>query len=412
MIRRAYSHSCPHCGGIKNTVKLPSCQRGDVKALALIGVIALADDDTSPLSVGEGPEDQPLSKAYLNVIKTLFKDGAPDGIDEATTLENVKTFMSGVFEGYGQNFDTVKWNSPDHEKLLHLEKNVYQFSGAKNWQMLRDLTSAIKQDGKILPYREYRTKALAIIGEYQGNWLNTEYNAAIAGAQMASKWVDYSAHPEALLEYRTMEDTHVRPEHAELNGIIRPVNDKFWDTYYPPNGWNCRCTVIRLNDGKETKEKDVPYPEIPKMFATNLAKTGLLFPKGSAYYIGTPANIENANLNIQRNDLTKWAQKNLQGNKYPSAIGDITVNGTGINKFFNQPHKNVFEKNIAVYNLPDILNTAKLFDKSEDTTGKFKQLYYMTTKIAGKKNYIVVRETFQGEKNFYTIQDNNKKEKG
>ena len=266
MIRRAYAHTCPHCGGCHTSPDL-------------------SDDSSATADQG----DVDLSRAYLNVIKTVFKGSLNDNeIDEKTTLENAQTFMKGIFEGYGQDFETVKWNSPDYHKLLHLEQNVYSFSGAKNWQMLRDLTDAIKEGDVILPYRQFRTKALSIIGEYQGAWLQTEYNAAIAGAQMAGKWVDYSAHPNALLEYRTIEDTRVRPEHAELNGITRPVDDKFWDTYYPPNGWNCRCTTIRLNDGAETKKSDLTHPDIPRMFQVNLGKEGLVFPKSSPYYIGVP----------------------------------------------------------------------------------------------------------------------------
>jgi len=200
--------------------------------------------------------------------------------------------MKGVFEGFGGNFSNIEWGSPDYQKLAHLERNVYQFSGAKNWHQLRDLTSAIREGDKILPYREFRNKALTILDEYQGNWLKTEYNAAIAGSQMASKWTDFEKHPDALLEYRTMEDARVREEHRLLDKVTRPVGDNFWKTHYPPNGWNCRCTVIRLNEGKATPEKKIPFVEIPKMFQVNLGQEGLVFPKGSAFFVGIPKDVK------------------------------------------------------------------------------------------------------------------------
>lgn len=36
---------------------------------------------------------------------------------------------------------------------------------------------------------------------------------------------------------------HPRPEHEAWDGIILPVDDEWWLTHYPPNGWFCHCTV-------------------------------------------------------------------------------------------------------------------------------------------------------------------------
>lgn len=49
------------------------------------------------------------------------------------------------------------------------------------------------------------------------------------------------------LRYNTMGDARVRPAHRAWEGITRPVDDPFWDTHYPPNGWRCRCTVEQLS---------------------------------------------------------------------------------------------------------------------------------------------------------------------
>ncbi|MCD8288564.1 MAG: hypothetical protein LUC26_01440 [Prevotella sp.] len=54
-------------------------------------------------------------------------------------------------------------------------------------------------------------------------------------------------------------ERRVRPEHAKLNGITLPFSHRFWDEYYPPNGWNCRCTVVQVRKEKYpvTDEGDV-----------------------------------------------------------------------------------------------------------------------------------------------------------
>ena len=44
-------------------------------------------------------------------------------------------------------------------------------------------------------------------------------------------------------QYMTMEDDRVRPEHAELDGLILPADSPFWLDHYPPWDWGCRCLV-------------------------------------------------------------------------------------------------------------------------------------------------------------------------
>lgn len=249
---------------------------------------------------------------YQQVLKAIYQGKIPaDQVDQATTLQTAQTLMKGVYEGFGGDFTSIQWNTPDYDKLMHLERNVYQFSGAKNWQMLRELTSAMVDGSRVVPFAEFKSKAVTILGEYD-RFLRTEYNAAVAGSQMASKWVDIektaetrkeAGLPEPLLEYRTAGDARVREEHRALHGIIRPVSDHFWTTYYPPNGWNCRCTVIRLNEGRKTSQKETnrAMAEVTPQrgFNVNLAQEGFVFAPNSPYYIGLPRAVRD-----QVNELT------------------------------------------------------------------------------------------------------------
>lgn len=56
----------------------------------------------------------------------------------------------------------------------------------------------------------------------------------------------------------------MRPEHAALHGVTLPITDTFWETYYPPNGWNCRCTVVQVRKSK--------YPQTPHDEAMQLGE--------------------------------------------------------------------------------------------------------------------------------------------
>ena len=49
------------------------------------------------------------------------------------------------------------------------------------------------------------------------------------------------------LRYTAVMDERTRPEHAAWHGTILPVDDEWWETHTPPNGWNCRCRLIPLS---------------------------------------------------------------------------------------------------------------------------------------------------------------------
>lgn len=49
-------------------------------------------------------------------------------------------------------------------------------------------------------------------------------------------------------EYDAVNDSRTRPSHASLDGKIFASNHPFWDTWYPPNGHNCRCGVNPVHE--------------------------------------------------------------------------------------------------------------------------------------------------------------------
>lgn len=50
-----------------------------------------------------------------------------------------------------------------------------------------------------------------------------------------------------MMEFVTVEDDRVRPEHAALHGFRAPVNDPIWKKLRPPLSYNCRCTVVPVH---------------------------------------------------------------------------------------------------------------------------------------------------------------------
>lgn len=197
----------------------------------------------------------------------------------------IDTLSQAVSESFTSKSDFTK---ADTVMLMHLQRDVWHFSCAKNWQQMQDLSRAlIDEEGNLRSFAQFCEQANAVVDKYNIQWMKAEYNFAISSSQSAARWVEFQAEADIipLLRYETVGDSHVRPAHQALNGITRPISDEFWSTHYPPNGWNCRCEVVQAIDGRIT-----PYKQIPKdtpiapIFKTNLAKKSLVFPPNSNYY--------------------------------------------------------------------------------------------------------------------------------
>lgn len=213
--------------------------------------------------------------------------------DPVLLSSTVKTLLDGVYEGYGKDFVSVDWETPDYETLTRLTQNVFSFSAAKNYQELRTITDVLRdEEGKLRTFQDFKEQVAVIDGKFNGTWLQTEYDTCIATATQSARWQEYKAQKDMFpyLRYQTAGDDSVRDEHRLLDGITRRVDDPFWKTYYPPNGWNCRCEAIQVpdDDAAETPDNLLSLPVISPMFRTNCGETGLIFPKGHPYYSGVP----------------------------------------------------------------------------------------------------------------------------
>lgn len=75
---------------------------------------------------------------------------------------------------------------------------------------------------------------------------NTNFRTSLA----FGRWQRIERVREAMpwLRYVAVRDGRTRPEHLAWDGVVLPADDPWWDSHFPPNGWNCRCTVQQLSD--------------------------------------------------------------------------------------------------------------------------------------------------------------------
>lgn len=209
---------------------------------------------------------------------------------------------AGVYKGFGKDIDNVQWDSPDFNMLYDLRENTYIFSAAKQYQQVRTMSALLTKNGgtTLSMYNEFKKEAIKIFDEYNDNWLRAEYQSAIMQAKSASQWMEIvdNAKELPMLTYHTVGDARVRPEHAAMDGVTRPVEDKWWNRFMPPNGWNCRCTVIQSDDARKTPLKDIKVENVPAIFQFNPGKARIVFSNEHPYYDVAPKDKDFARTNF------------------------------------------------------------------------------------------------------------------
>ncbi len=178
--------------------------------------------------------------------------------------------VTDFIDTHSSVLDSAIKQQPMSDGMRHrLQRSNYIFSGMKAFHELNEaFPSLLDENGNRKPFERFLNDVQKIDSTYNRNYLRAEYNFVQASAEMAAKWESFMEDGDHYnLQYRTQNDSHVRPEHAELHGVTLPPSDSFWEEYYPPNGWNCRCTVVQVRKSK--------YPATPHDEAVSRGEAAL-----------------------------------------------------------------------------------------------------------------------------------------
>lgn len=170
------------------------------------------------------------------------------------------------------NLPTRSWTD------IYNAEHDYAFvvAGAVKRDLLTDLRGAVEKSiatGTTL--EQFRKDFDQVVGkhgwQYQGGrgwrtnviWetnLRQSYNAG-REEQMADPELR-KRRPYGL--YRHGDSAHPRPMHFSWNGITLPLDDPWWSTHTPQNGWGCKCKKFMLSarDVERQGLKIGPAPEI------------------------------------------------------------------------------------------------------------------------------------------------------
>lgn len=123
----------------------------------------------------------------------------------------------------------------------------------------KEITETLEQKGWLAPKDERATVKLpdGTIRKRLTGWrLDTVYRNNLGTSYQAGRYEQMMAVKEQrpFWQYMTVGDPSVRDEHAAQHGVVRQADHPFWNTWYPPNGFNCRCYVKTLS-GRQMEQR-------------------------------------------------------------------------------------------------------------------------------------------------------------
>lgn len=186
---------------------------------------------------------------------------------------------------------------PSEAMVQGLRESAGVFSGFKTFHEMKEAAGLLlDESGNLKPFERFSNDVQKINDAYNKHYLKTEYAFAVRSAEAAARWEEQQddGGGRYLLQYRTAGDKKVRKAHQALEGITLPPSDPFWDRYYPPNGFNCRCTVAKVraakypatDSGEAMKAGDkATEGKYAEMFRFNPGKQRAAYPAYNSYTI-------------------------------------------------------------------------------------------------------------------------------
>lgn len=218
-------------------------------------------------------ELNPLFKKVLNAAENAFKHLHSKGSYKPEDITE-KPYQKLIDETYRVFDSTIKDNDIPEEMLRALQSDAFLFGGLKTHAQLMEASTMLLEDGKVKSFNQFERDFQKINTDYNQNYLEAEYQFAVNSSQMAANWTQLDDSGRYYLQYRTAMDNRVRDEHAQLHDTTLPKEDDFWLSYYPPNGWRCRCQAVEVRKSKYEESDSATAIEKGEKATTQIGKDG------------------------------------------------------------------------------------------------------------------------------------------
>lgn len=252
-------------------------------------------DGTQHLALDLKDRFKPLLTAVEKAFKILHKKGRYLPEDLETTPE----YLNVIRQTNGLLSRALEDNDLSEGMVKSLEGDIWMFSGLKTHAELFEASrQLLTEDRKIKSFARF-SKDVQGVKESHRKYLEAEHDFAVGSVLMAERWDNFTDSERYYLQYRTAADDRVRKSHQMLHNTTLPKDDPFWDRFFPPNGWRCRCTTVEVlasfnkasNPKKAKEQGEKATSRIGKggknkleIFRFNPGKSKVVFPPTHPYH--------------------------------------------------------------------------------------------------------------------------------
>jgi len=135
----------------------------------------------------------------------------------------------------------------------------------------------VLQGGQTFEQWKKTTAAQGLAGlGFSPTRLETIFRTNLQSAYQAGRYAQMRrvAQDRPYWRYTAVNDSRTRPTHRGMHGLVYPTDHPFWDTYYPPNGYRCRCSVQSLSADQVKARGYEIGTDIPEMVTYKDPTTG------------------------------------------------------------------------------------------------------------------------------------------
>jgi SPP1 gp7 family putative phage head morphogenesis protein len=198
------------------------------------------------------------------------------GFDTGLSGEDIAAYVRGLTPVTKEVFDGL---------TAQYRQDAFTLAGVSDLRLIQkvrdELATIAEQGGTEAEFETAVNQMISEAGVQQINafTLDTAFQTAMQKAYSLGRY-DQMRDPATMAvlpiwQYWTVGDGRVRPEHRVLHGFAARAEDPVWMKIYPPNGFNCRCSVVPILESEAPEGATDPgYARLPMLARLKVPQPG------------------------------------------------------------------------------------------------------------------------------------------